>query len=88
MPRRDANQGEGNREADRDYRNKATTIRQRETWTGRPDIARRALDGIEGQELRDAERAGKAAARGKIPSSTARPSPPGGPRIIRAPGIG
>jgi hypothetical protein len=57
------NEGEGNRSADRQYReNVARHVQSGKSGPAAED-ARRALDGDEADDLRDAERQGKAADR-------------------------
>jgi hypothetical protein len=57
-------QGEGNREADREYRDGATRHAKEHDTEGEAREAEKALDGEEGKELTAAEKAGKARAQG------------------------
>jgi hypothetical protein len=58
------NQGEGNREADREYREAATKHASSGKTESEGRSAEEALDGPEGDELKRAEEAGKSKAQG------------------------
>jgi hypothetical protein len=58
------NQGEGNREADRQYRDAASKHAQSGKAESEARDAEEALDGEEGEELSQAEEAGKSRAKG------------------------
>lgn len=63
----DGNQGEGNREAAKAYNEGATRTARSGIVPGKAAEARDALDGPEGDELRDAEREGRSRAKGEDP---------------------
>jgi hypothetical protein len=58
------NQGEGNRDADRQYRDAATRHAQSGKTEGEARQAEEALDGDEAKELAEAEKKGKSPAKG------------------------
>ena len=55
--------GEGNREADRHYRESTTRFARSGNVESAAEEAQAALEGPEGEELREAERKGRAAGR-------------------------
>lgn len=59
------NQGEGNRQADRRYREKAEAFAQYEDIKALAKKAKEAISGKEGEALREAEERGKAASKGE-----------------------
>ena len=77
MPQRttDQNEGEGSKSADRAYRQKATDFAKSGQVDGAAKIAGRALDGIEQNDLREAERVGKSKSAGEDPELYRRAEP-------------
>ena len=72
---RDKNEGEGNRTADRRYREQAKQHAESGASEPAAEEAQRALEGTEGEELRRAEKTGKAAGKHRTVQDVMTPSP-------------
>ena len=59
MPKRDQNEGEGNKTSAKEYDEKATKFARSGQVDEKAKQARQAVEGPEGEKLREAEREGK-----------------------------